>query len=357
MSIQPPDLSVIIPTLNEETSLPALLRNLFDQKSVRLEIIIADGGSTDNTLIIVESLKQEVSNPIHVVNTHPGRALQMNEGVKLASARDLLFLHADSALYDQDLLRNALDTLYIERKKRHADSIAAHFALKFIRTQANNPFAYYFYGAKTHLNRMDCINGDQGFLLSKEFFITLGKFDESHSYMEDARLARRIFGMGCWITLNGTIWTSARRFETEGLKQRQILNSFLCNFDTIGVHEFFDVAENAYQNQDHTTTLKLKPFLFIINELMFKNGPLTAARHWYQTGAYISSNTWQLAFNLDCKRHYKKGLAPGDGPMTALNFYDKWLSRLFCSAPINALTAFLTIIWFYSLFLKSIIRE
>lgn len=357
MSIQPPDLSVIIPALNEETSLPALLRNLFNQQSVRLEIIIADGGSTDNTLVVVESLKQEASYPIHVANTHPGRALQMNEGVKLANARDLLFLHADSVLYGQNLLRNALDTLYSERKKRQTDSIAAHFALKFIRTQDNNQFAYYFYEAKTHLNRVDCINGDQGFLLSKEFFYTLGKFDDSHPYMEDARLARRIFAMGCWITLNGTIGTSARRFEMEGLKQRQILNSFLCNFDAIGMREFFGAAANAYRNQDRTTTLKLKPFLFIINELLFKDGPLTAVRLWYRTGAYISSNTWQLAFNLDCKRHYKQGLAPGDGPMATLKFYDKWLGRLSCSAPINTLIAFVTIIWFYSLLLKSIIRE
>lgn len=357
MSIQPPDLSVIIPALNEETSLPTLLRNLFDQESVRFEIIIADGGSTDNTLVVVESLKQEASYPIHVTNTHPGRALQMNEAVKLANARDLLFLHADSVLYGRDLLRNALDTLYSERKKRQTDSIAAHFALKFIRTQDNNPFAYYFYEAKTHLNRVDCINGDQGFLLSKEFFYTLGEFDDSHPYMEDARLARRIFAMGCWITLNGTIGTSARRFEMEGLKQRQILNSFLCIFDAIGMREFFDVAAHAYRYQDHTTTLKLKPFLFIINKLLLNDGPLTALKNWYRTGAYISSNTWQLAFNLDCKRHYKKGLAPGDGPMATLNFYDKWLSRLSCSAPINALTAFLTIIWFYSLFLKSIMTE
>jgi len=45
-----PDLSVIIPTLNAQDCLPALLSDLNAQKEVRLETIVADGGSTDRTL-------------------------------------------------------------------------------------------------------------------------------------------------------------------------------------------------------------------------------------------------------------------------------------------------------------------
>ena len=49
------DVSVIVPTLNEERSLPDLLRDLQRQTEVRLEVLVADGGSDDGTTALVES--------------------------------------------------------------------------------------------------------------------------------------------------------------------------------------------------------------------------------------------------------------------------------------------------------------
>ena len=71
-----PILSVIIPTLNEQDCLPALLTDLNAQKEVNLEIIIADGGSTDDTL-----KRCSAFNPI-VVQAPCGRASQLNAGFR-----------------------------------------------------------------------------------------------------------------------------------------------------------------------------------------------------------------------------------------------------------------------------------
>ncbi|WP_455201876.1 hypothetical protein, partial [Kaarinaea lacus] len=204
---------------------------------------------------------------------------------------------------------------------------------------------------KSHLNRPDCINGDQGFWIAKEYFGQLGGYDESLPYMEDARLASKIFQTGHWITLPGEVETSTRRFEAEGFAKRQILNSFLCNFNAMGVNEFFQSAQEVYKSQNETRKLQLRPFLKLAHRQMNGQGLRIAIKRWYLTGAYIADNAWQLAFALDCRRNRKRGLPPGANDASLLAFYDHYISRATRWTVIRALTGIFTIIWFYSLFL------
>src|SRR5712691_11803579 len=81
--------SVIIPTLNEESCLEETLRALRLQKPH--EIIVADGGSTDATC----RLASEADLLVHAPR---GRALQMNAGAARATGDNLIFLHADCRL-------------------------------------------------------------------------------------------------------------------------------------------------------------------------------------------------------------------------------------------------------------------
>lgn len=85
--------SIIIPVLNEEQRLASLigyLRKLPDQKPHSLEVIVVDGGSTDASLEIATELADTV------VQSAPGRAIQMNKGAQLAHGEVLVFLHADT---------------------------------------------------------------------------------------------------------------------------------------------------------------------------------------------------------------------------------------------------------------------
>jgi rSAM/selenodomain-associated transferase 2 len=349
MPTQQPSLSIIIPALNEADNLPHLLRDLSKQETIEFETIVVDGGSADSTKSLCENFPDGRRIGLQLQSSPAGRAIQMNHGSKIASADDYLFLHADTRIQDAKLLVNARQ--YINHARRqHTDlRIAGHFPLRFISARTNNN--YYFYESKTRLNRPDTINGDQGFWISKVHFEWLGGFDESLPYMEDARLALKIFQTGKWITLPGEIETSARRFETEGFAKRQILNSFLCNFNAMGVDDFFTSAIDVYRAQTHTKKLDLRPFLKLAHQQMNGDGFKTALTRWYQTGAYIASNAWQLAFALDCKRARKRGLAPGGIEPRSLDFYDRHIARLANWPAIKLLTALITVIWFYSLFL------
>ncbi len=351
------ELSVIIPALNEAASLPALIHALAQQQSIRFEVIIADGGSHDGTVDCCRATAESTQISFQSISAPTGRARQMNAGSHHARANDLLFLHADTTIDDPMLLANASDFMQRARTESGADKVAGHFALRFIRSTNENNGGYYFYEAKTTLNRRDCINGDQGFWLSKNYLQQLGGFDDSLDYMEDARLANKICDHGRWITLPGKVGTSARRFEAEGLQQRQTLNALLCNFERIGLHSFFDAAKAAYRQQGQADTLNLGPFLRIIHRLSFAEGLRKALRYWLDTGSYVAENAWQLAFQRDCQRNQRAGCAPGAGQHNALKFYDLSIGPLINSLPARVTTALLTLLWFYGLLIITRFRS
>src|SRR5438034_11491691 len=91
----PMRISIIIPVFNEERSIAATLAGL--QPLVPDELMVVDGGSTDRTREICESLG------ITLISSKRGRALQMNEGARTATGDILLFLHADTLLPDSAL--------------------------------------------------------------------------------------------------------------------------------------------------------------------------------------------------------------------------------------------------------------
>jgi rSAM/selenodomain-associated transferase 2 len=357
MSPKPAELAVIIPTLNEQTALPALLADLQAQQDVRLEVIVVDGGSADETRTLCRSLAAGATFPVKLISTNAGRAGQLNQGVLAARAPLLLFIHADTHLPSPQLLAKALVCFQAQRENPNSNHIAGHFGLQFVRSGNDHPLAYYFYESKTRLNRMDTVNGDQGFMLSRAFFQELGGFDESLPYMEDARLARKIFTRGRWITLPGRLSTSARRFETEGLKERQTLNAFMCNFDNIGLDEFFTEAAGAYRVQRDSRRLNLKPFLLLIHDIFKRRGVKGAALLWYKTGTYVAANAWQLAFLMDCADNFKKRRPPGEGPAPRLRFYDKHVRQWIESPPGGLAASALTFLWFYFLLFRSLLKR
>ncbi|XP_052781882.1 uncharacterized protein LOC128218285 isoform X2 [Mya arenaria] len=107
--------SVIIPTLNEEHNIKkcidSVLQQATDTGNIR-EIVISDGGSTDNTITCVQELANTSPVPIHVVHSDPGRGSQLIAGTEQSTGEKLLFLHADTRLphgYDT-LALNCLST-------------------------------------------------------------------------------------------------------------------------------------------------------------------------------------------------------------------------------------------------------
>lgn len=331
------DLSVIIPTLNEAEALPLLLQQLQQQQGLDLEIIVADGGSVDATRTIARTAGATV-----VKTKQPGRGRQLNAGADLAQSQWLLFLHADSEFTRTTQCFNALEALQKRIKNKAAQQIAGHFALEFSHEDDPEKFAYRYAAAKTHLNRENTTNGDQGFLLSKAFFTELGGFDESMGFLEDQRLAETIRQCGEWITLPDILITSARRFETEGFARRYTLMAVTMAAHMTQMHEFFSMAPPLYAAQSDTGKLLLSRYADIIFPMIRQAPP---KRRWQQIlayGNYVKRNWWQLFFLLDVRRH-KAGERVKPKWM---NFHDRHVAPLVTWRGFDLAVGVSIIIWF-----------
>lgn len=328
-----PVLSVVIPTLNEAQTLPILLAQLEAQQEIKLEIIVADGGSKDNTLTNIKSAN------VLCLTSESGRAKQMNAGAKIASGEYLLFLHADSELHDPRLLNEALQFI----RSQDDVNIAGHFALSFKHENQNHNWAFRYLEEKTLTNRRYSINGDQGLLIAKQFFRSLGGFDEAMGFMEDQQIAEAIFAEGRWLLLPGQLVTSGRRFETEGFHRRYILMSLIMGLYWTGAKQFFQRANKVYAQQAETQALQLWPYFRCIWQmLIYDFGWWGSIKQWYLVGRYIRQNSWQLFFFFDVA--FRHRLGPGRYPYT--KFHDRYFYPMTNNAICNTAVMIIAFVWF-----------
>jgi len=189
-------------------------------------------------------------------------------------------------------------------------------------------------------------------MVSRELFDRLGGFDESAFVAEDTRFAETLRQAGPWLLFPAEIWTSARRFEVEGLKERQTLNALIMNFAAIGWDEYFLQASGIYRVQADAGSLDLRPFFELVLTLQRTVSWRVRLNRWYRTGCYVRSHAWQLALALDVRRNYQAGLSPGTGDLCWLNFYDRWIDRCIDHPPGRLLATLLTWLWFRWMLLR-----
>jgi len=211
-------LSVIIPTLNESAQLPAALDRVRAILRPGDEIIVADGGSTDNTREIASDCGA------HVISSPRGRGTQMNAGAGAATGDILLFLHADTHLPADaaDLIRRASGDLAV---------LGGNFTLRFDAPGLLPHFFAAVYNARSRRSRL--FYGDSALFVRRAVFDALGGYKEA-ALMEDyafcltlrAEAKRRHPNIPLSQTLpflSSPVVTSARRFHGKrGLAWRMV---------------------------------------------------------------------------------------------------------------------------------------
>jgi rSAM/selenodomain-associated transferase 2 len=352
-----PELSVIVPVLNEASTLPELFRTLADQVGASIELVVSDGGSTDGTADLARQLGNEALFPVAVIAGECGRGRQLNSGAAASRCATLLFLHADSHFADPLALRTALDLLAKEITLKKHDRIAGHFPLRFVRRDSSPSIAFYFYECKARLPRRECTHGDQGFMMRRTFFTKMGPIDESLPMLAETRFAESVRESGEWLLFPVEILTSARRFESEGLYSRQVLNAIIMNFAALGWETFFRELPSIYACQDQNGRIALSPILQAISRLIAALPLRERLFLWYASGNYVRSHAWQIPFFLDTLRNFQRGNPVGEGNSPFLAFHDHYLYRLIDHLPGRLAAASLTWLWFQLTSLHASIKE
>jgi rSAM/selenodomain-associated transferase 2 len=201
--------SIIIPTLNSETELYETLRSLFEgiENNLITEVIISDGGSTDNT----KKIANEVGGVL--VEGSCGRGLQISRGIEISQGQWILILHADTSL--------SLDWS-TELLQKIDKNFAYHFRLKF---RSKSLFARILeHWAQIRSRFLGLPYGDQGFLIHRDLLDTIGKFPKI-PIMEDIALADRLKGK--IKPLDIIAQTSAEKYHNNGWLRQSMFNFFI----------------------------------------------------------------------------------------------------------------------------------
>ena len=193
-----PQISVVIPTLNEESFLPQTILAL--QGTESCEIIIVDGGSQDRTCEIAEAAG------CRVLSSRRGRGVQFNRGAAEAKGQTLLFLHADTRLPPAfaETIRSALASPKV---------VGGAFQLKI--DAPGWPLRMIERGVWLRSNLLRLPYGDQAFFISSEAFQRLGGFAPI-PLLEDVDFVRRLRRVGRLKMVSTAVQTSGRRWLNLG---------------------------------------------------------------------------------------------------------------------------------------------
>jgi rSAM/selenodomain-associated transferase 2/rSAM/selenodomain-associated transferase 1 len=195
-------LAVVVPVLNEGASLMARLGALAVLRERGVVLIVADGGSTDETLALAATLADAV------VVAPRGRAAQMNAGAchPLARCADtLLFLHADTAL------PSGADALIAQ-----ALAGGATWGRFDVHIDGRHPLLPLVAALMNRRSRASGIaTGDQAMFVRRTVFESLGGFAHL-PLMEDVELSARLKRIAKPVCLSERVTTDGRRWDRHG---------------------------------------------------------------------------------------------------------------------------------------------
>lgn len=193
------NISIIIPTLNEEQSIVKCLTALKPYRDY-CEIIVVDGGSVDNTKPLAKPLCDKL------ISSAKGRAVQMNAGAENTEGDVLIFLHADTFLPEQALYKIAQNINQHQQWGRFD-----------IKLSGNHPMLKVIAWLMNYRSRLTGIaTGDQVIFLTKQLFESVGQYPVI-TLMEDIALCKKLKQISPPICLKAKVISSGRRWEQFGV--------------------------------------------------------------------------------------------------------------------------------------------
>lgn len=214
-------ISVIVPTFNAARTLAGTLDSLAPCRPELLkEVIVADGGSNDETVDIAAKAG------CAVVRADKGRGLQLRAGAREATQEWLLFLHADTRLSEG---WGRVVSSFLKQPK--SESSAGVFSFRLDDDGIRARILEQLVAIRASLLALPY--GDQGLLISRVLYDEIGGFADI-PLMEDVDIVRRI-GRRRLRRLPASVVTSAEKYRRDGYFLRSARNLFCLGLYFVGV--------------------------------------------------------------------------------------------------------------------------
>lgn len=195
-----PQVSIIVPVLEEARTIDATLRALVPARRCGAEVIVVDGGSRDGTLSRAAPLADRA------FEAPRGRAAQMNAGAAAARGDILVFLHADTVLPPNAIRVVAAALSDVRVWGRFDVAISSSHPLLTVVAMLMNLRSRWS-GIAT---------GDQAIFMRRSAFEAAGGFP-AIPLMEDVAISRVLKRQSPPAALRDRVVTSGRRWEQHGI--------------------------------------------------------------------------------------------------------------------------------------------
>jgi rSAM/selenodomain-associated transferase 2 len=216
------EVSVVIPTLNAADTLAGLVEQLGDTAIVK-EIVIVDGGSSDDTAAIAGTAGARV------IATARGRGIQLAAGADAATGDWLLFLHADCRLARD---WEAAVAAFLSAPEAASRAGYFDFALDDAAPAARRLERIVAWRCRV----LALPYGDQSLLIARSLYRAVGGFAPL-PLMEDVDLVRRL-GRRRLARIGARCISSPQRYRREGYWRRPLRNLFCLGLYFAGISPY-----------------------------------------------------------------------------------------------------------------------
>lgn len=215
------EVSIIIPALNEAENIERVITQLKGCGAGYVkEIVVVDGGSTDETLALAEK-----AGAITMTSPKKGRACQMNYGAAHTTGELLYFVHADTLPPE----------CYMERVQK---AIKEGFPIGCFWFEFDSDRKIFkFQNYMTRFDKMYCRGGDQSLFVTRAVFDEMGGYKDDFIIMEEYDFIGRVRKKHPFKIIPKAVKVSARKYENNSYLRVMFANTVVFSMYRFGASQ------------------------------------------------------------------------------------------------------------------------